>query len=80
MMHDNQQVQEYWNRDDVESMYDKHLLKAGTERYRSHSTRLLCDRSQPTQLLNRVPRMQNRKLQDSADNLDLLCVYSCPGR
>lgn len=31
MMHDNQQVQKYWNRDDVESMYDKHLLKAEIE-------------------------------------------------
>lgn len=28
MMHGNQQVHEQWNRDDVESMYDKHLLKA----------------------------------------------------
>jgi len=27
-LHDNQQVQEYWNRDGLESMYDKHLLKA----------------------------------------------------
>jgi hypothetical protein len=25
------QVREYWNRDDVESMYDKHLLKAETK-------------------------------------------------
>jgi SAM-dependent methyltransferase len=28
MAHDNQQVLEYWNRNDVESMYDKHLLNA----------------------------------------------------
>lgn len=30
-MHDNSQVLEYWNRDDVESMYDKHLLNAEIE-------------------------------------------------
>ena len=30
-MHDNQQVLEYWNRDEVESMYDKHLLNAEIE-------------------------------------------------
>jgi SAM-dependent methyltransferase len=28
MAHDNQQLLEYWNRTDVESMYDKHLLNA----------------------------------------------------
>lgn len=31
MTHDNSQVLEYWNRDDVESMYDKHLLNAEIE-------------------------------------------------
>ena len=28
MMHNDEQVLRYWNRDDVESMYDKHLLNA----------------------------------------------------
>jgi SAM-dependent methyltransferase len=31
MMHDNEEVLEHWNRDDVESMYDKHLLNAEIE-------------------------------------------------
>lgn len=31
MIHNNQEVLEYWNRQDVESMYDKHLLNAEIE-------------------------------------------------
>jgi SAM-dependent methyltransferase len=31
MTHDHERILEYWNRDDVESMYDKHLLEAEIE-------------------------------------------------
>jgi len=36
MRYNNQQVLEYWNRDDVESMYDKHLLDAEIRLIRQH--------------------------------------------
>lgn len=35
MAHDNERILDYWNRDDVESMYDKHLLGAEIELIKS---------------------------------------------
>ena len=65
MMHDNEEVLEHWNRDDVESMYDKHLLNAEIElikRRITPNTKILdagCGEGEGTLAYSAIPCMRS---------------------
>jgi len=63
MTYDHQQILEYWDRDDVESMYDKHLLHAEIELIRQRilpSTKILdagCGEGEATVMYCTIPKV-----------------------
>jgi ubiquinone/menaquinone biosynthesis C-methylase UbiE len=76
MMHDNQQVLEYWNRDEVESMYDKHLLNAEIELIKQRITpnaKILdagCGEGEGTLLYSEIPGVIVHAVDFSQTRLD----------
>lgn len=61
MVHDNRKVLEYWDREDVESMYDKHLLRSEIDliqRYIPHGAKVLdagCGEGEATYVYSQTP-------------------------
>jgi len=76
MTHDNQSILEYWNRNDVESMYDKHLLNAEIELIKQHiqpNTKILdagCGEGEGTVVYSSLPGVLVHAVDFSQTRLD----------